>query len=116
MQSYLGRMISTALPRSSSSRASPKVTSPSPPTLATGASSGVIITTNIGLTGRGGAVGGGALSTFGSGSLSTGSFFTICASEIFLSGVGPGAAAVGAVFFISTPAVAGVLTTMGAAG
>src|SRR5512132_1718069 len=39
MQSYFGRMISTAWPRISSSRLSPKTTSASPPTLATGASS-----------------------------------------------------------------------------
>src|SRR6267142_1896739 len=45
MQSYLGRMISTALPRSSSSRLSPKTTSPRPPAWATGAHSGATITT-----------------------------------------------------------------------
>ncbi|MEI7808157.1 MAG: hypothetical protein WCJ07_06700 [Verrucomicrobiota bacterium] len=39
-------MISTELPRISSSRLSPKTTSPSPPTLATGAHSDAIITTD----------------------------------------------------------------------
>ena len=58
MQSYFGRMISTALPRSSSSRLSPPTTSPSPPTFATGVSSGVSMTTNIGLIWRAGVAGG----------------------------------------------------------
>src|SRR5512147_1343306 len=44
MQSYFGRMISTAWPRTSSSRVKPKTTSASPPTLATEASSAEIIT------------------------------------------------------------------------
>ena len=44
MQSYFGRMISTAWPLTSSSRLRPNTTSASPPTLATGASSAETIT------------------------------------------------------------------------
>src|ERR1035437_4090261 len=47
MQSYFGKIISTKLPLMDSSYDSPCTTSPSPPTLATGAHSGVIITTYI---------------------------------------------------------------------
>src|ERR1035441_7941943 len=72
MKSYLGRMISTALPRISSSRASPYTTSARPPTLATGVSSDAIITTNMtGMAGRGG----GAASRAGGGSSASGSGF-----------------------------------------
>jgi hypothetical protein len=46
MQSYLGRMISTAWPRFSSSRLRPKTTSPNPPACATGAHSEATITMN----------------------------------------------------------------------
>ena len=46
MQSYFGKMISTAWSRSSSSRLSPKTTCPSPPACATGAHSDATITTN----------------------------------------------------------------------
>ena len=45
MLAYLGRMISTAFPRSSSSRLRPDTISPSPPALAAGAHSGATITT-----------------------------------------------------------------------
>src|SRR6516162_3592572 len=45
MLAYFGRMISTACPRSSSSRLRPETTSPSPPALAAGAHSGATITT-----------------------------------------------------------------------
>src|ERR671931_884072 len=45
MQSYFGRTISTAFPRSSSSRRNPHTTSPRPPAWTTGAHSGAIITT-----------------------------------------------------------------------
>src|SRR6185369_14354103 len=84
MQSYLGRMISTALPRSSNSRLSPYTTSANPPTLATGASSGVIITTNIaGLAGAGG--GGDSPSFTGSGS---GPTATAGPRRISFSGIG----------------------------
>src|ERR1035441_7874201 len=46
MQSYLGRMMSTAWPRFSSSRLRPKTTSPNPPACATGAHSEATITMN----------------------------------------------------------------------
>src|SRR5450755_3720894 len=46
MQSYLGRMMSTAWPRFSSSRLRPKMTSPNPPACATGAHSVATITMN----------------------------------------------------------------------
>src|SRR5450631_1492413 len=46
MQSYLGRMMSTAWPRVSNSRLRPKTTSPNPPACATGAHSEATITTN----------------------------------------------------------------------
>src|ERR1035441_8439826 len=72
MQSYLGRMISTALPRISNSRASPYTTSARPPTLGTGVSPHAINTTNMaGMAGRGG----GAASRAGVGSSASGSDF-----------------------------------------
>src|SRR5664279_5143410 len=46
MQSYLGRMMSTAWPRVSNSRLRPKTTSPNPPACATGAHSEATITMN----------------------------------------------------------------------
>src|ERR1035438_3794929 len=46
MQSYFGMIISTAWPRSSSSRLSPNTTPPSPPACATGAHAVATITTN----------------------------------------------------------------------
>src|SRR5437762_754993 len=94
MQSYLGRKTSTALPRSSSSRLSPYTTSAKPPTLAAGASSGVIITTNMaGMDGAGGA--GGSIIDFtffscsGSESLTPANPRTIASSEI-CKAAGPG--------------------------
>src|SRR5216117_785559 len=87
MQSYLGKMTSTALPRSSNSRLSPYTTSARPPTLAAGASSGAMITINI--AGMDGAYGGGASTTDSSfftrsapGSLIRASPRTISSSEI----------------------------------
>jgi hypothetical protein len=47
MLAYFGKMISTAFPRSSSSRLSPDTTSPSPPAFAAGAHSGATIATYI---------------------------------------------------------------------
>src|SRR5450759_4229119 len=49
MQSYVGRMISTAWSRFSNSRLRPKTTSPNPPACATGAHSEATITTNTGV-------------------------------------------------------------------
>src|SRR2546422_10876735 len=87
MQSYLGRMSSTALPRSSNSRLRPNATSASPPTLATGANYGVIMTMNMaGTTGGGGDVASAATSTvpsgFALGSSIRGHTLTIYSSEI----------------------------------
>src|SRR3989442_14199192 len=87
MQSYLGRMSSTALPRSSNSRLRPNATSASPPTLATGANSGVIMTMNMaGTTGGGGDVASAATSTvpsgFALGSSIRGNTLTISSSEM----------------------------------
>src|SRR5438477_7447475 len=87
MQSYLGKMTSTALPRSSNSRLSPYTTSARPPTLAAGASSGAMIT--IDMAGMDGAGAGGASTTDSSfftrsaaGSLIPANPRTISSSEI----------------------------------
>lgn len=88
MQSYLGRMISTALPRSSNSRLNPKTTSARPPTLATGANSGAIITINMAGMNRAG--GGGASCAPSSFFFASGSGFAFSsgASQIASSEIG----------------------------